>query len=271
MNNIFSPARVGSFLKKDLAESYRTILIVIGAVTGVLLVNVALNELPHLWNAGVHAAEMNGAPAGRAHDVYFSLILIIGGFIVSSRAFVEIHAKSRNHDWLMLPASMFEKYVVRLALTAVAWAIGTLVYYFLFSVVASGLVKVISGDFLPLFNPFTKQVWLLIANYVVLQSLFLFGSLYFKRSHFIKTVLVLTGQAILLGVIAAVVARILFGSVALQGGMENGDWSMIGEQMAGAGRVLWTIVQVAYWALLAPLFWSAGYIRLKETEVRNGV
>jgi len=277
MNKLFSVRRLLLLGRKELIESYRTLLIVIGAVTGALLINYAVGALPPLFNAAKASAFESSASTETTHFVYFSLVLFIGGFIITSRSFVEIHVKSRNHDWLMLPASLFEKYLVRVILTSIGVALVTVIYYFLFSLLVSGIAKLLSGSFIALFNPLSGRTWLLVANYLVAQSLFLAGAGYFKRAHFIKTVLALSVFAILLAIIAGVSVRLLFGEY-LSGAFAIDSSALAGPGMdllrgrlESAANLLWNVVRIAHWVIIAPLFWVFGYARLRETEVRNGV
>ncbi|HUX21342.1 MAG TPA: hypothetical protein VMW69_08880, partial [Spirochaetia bacterium] len=165
MKDLFSAKRLGRLFLKDLSEGYRTVLILVGAVTGVLLLNLLIGGLVggnDIESSGrlVHGSGVNST----THLVFFTVTLLIGGFILSSRAFPEIHAKNRNHEWLMLPASRFEKYLTRLVLTTIGVGIGTVVYFVLFTLLAAGLSALLFGRAYQIFNPFDGAVWMLVLN-----------------------------------------------------------------------------------------------------------
>ncbi len=254
-------------LRKDIEEGYRTFLAPIGAVTGVLFVVYCLRDLSGFRD---DAGTVSAATA-TVHMTPFVLLLFGGGLFLSSRSFVEIHTKARNAEWFMLPTQLFEKFLVRVLLATVGWAVGTIAYYFLFSLLASLLAKVIVGEFMVLFDPLTGKVWLAAADYVVVQSLFVFGAIFFKRNHFMKSVLAVSGAFLLLWILATVVEAIAFGQSA--GTVTIGGWNTfiaVRGKMESAAHTLFIVVQVVYWALLGPVMWTAGYRRLARTEVIDG-
>lgn len=274
MNRHLSGPRMGRLLLKDLVEDYRSIAIALGAITGVLLLNYLLSGIDA--NGSNRAVELFRSGGNTTlHLTYFALTLFIGGFIITSRSFVELHAKSRNHDWLMLPASPIEKFLGRLLLSSVGVGVGAVIYFFLFSLLGSGVHALVFGRAYPLFNPADGTVWLMVLHYIVLQSLFFAGAVYFKKAHFIKTVLVLTAFFFVLMLLVAGVARLVFWREFTQltagGSIANLDFSPIQARLESAGHVVSVISQVVYWAILAPVFWVFAYFRLAEAEVRNGV
>ncbi len=275
MNRYLSISRLGRLLTKDLTEGYRTIFVVVGAVTGVLLLNYlvgAVSDANSLHGGGIvpHSGENS-----TMHMVYFTLVLLIGGFIISSRSFMELHTKTRNHDWLMLPASTFEKFLSRLLVASVGVGVGSVVYFFLFSLLAGGLSALLFGRPYTIFNPFDGTVWMLVLRYVVLQSVFFAGAAYFKKAHFIKTVLVLSGFGFVLLLLTAGIARLVFwrefAHLVSGAGFANFDMSVLEPRLQSAGEIFLLVSRILFWAVLAPVMWVFAYLRLAEAEVRNGV
>lgn len=276
MNRYLSFRRIGRLLVKDLTEDYRGILIAVGAVTGILLLNYLLNGLGGSDNSLVRS---NGSIASASsnsalHMTYFTLTLFIGGFIVTSRAFLELHTKNRSHDWLMLPASPIEKYLSRLVLTSAGVAVGIVVYFTLFGLFGAGLMLLLFHRSYALFNPLDGAVWMLVLHYIVLQSIFFAGAVYFKKLHFIKTVLVLSGFGLLLLIVMVVTGRILFWKellLATHGSFAHSELAALEPLLKSAGRTAALVSRIVYWGLLAPIFWVIAFFRLHEAEVRNGV
>lgn len=275
MNRYLSFPRLGRLLKKDLTEGYRTIFVVVGAVTGVLLLNYLLGAVSDPNNLHGSSIVPHSGENSTMHMVYFTLVLLIGGLIISSRSFMELHTKTRNHDWLILPASTFEKFLSRLLMASVGVGVGAVVYFFLFSLLASGLSALLFGRPYTVFNPFDGTVWMLVLRYVVLQSVFFAGAAYFKRAHFIKTVLVLSGFAFVLLLLAAGVARLVFwrefAHMVSGTGFANFDISVLEPRLQSAGEILLLVSRILFWAVLGPVMWVFAYLRLAEAEVRNGV
>lgn len=277
MNRYLSFRRMGHLLVKDLSEGYRGILVVVGALTGIFLLNYLLNGLSGSQNSLVRPNGVVGFASSNSvlHMTYFALTLFIGGFIITSRAFLELHTTNRSHDWLMLPASPIEKYFSRLVLTSAGVAVGMVVYFALFSLFGSALMLLLFHRAYVLFNPLDGAVWLLVLNYVVLQSIFFAGAVYFKKLHFIKTVLVLAGFGLLLVLVTGGLAvRLFWGELLVlnaHGAIGQGELASVEPQLLSAGRTVAVILRIAYWGLLAPVFWIVAYFRLREAEVRNGV
>lgn len=272
MNDYLSGRRMGNFLLKDLVEGYRPLLIAAGAVAGVLLLNYVINALS---SQGATEMVRIGSTNSVTQMTYFGLTLFLGGFIISSRAFSELHVKNRNHDWLMIPASPIEKYLSRLALTTVGVGIGTVVFFFVFSILGAALTALLFGRPQPVFSPFDGRVWMLVLHYFVLQSIFFAAAVYFKKAQFIKTVLVVTAFAVGLMLLAAGALRLVFWKefpyLASENAFANFDFSVIAPRLQAAARTASVVATVFYWAVLAPVLWAFAYFRLCEAEARNGV
>lgn len=277
MNRYLSLHRVGRLLLKDLYEDYRGVLIAAGALTGILLLNYLLSGLSASDNSLVQPyGRFAYSPTNSVlHMTFFGLTLFIGGFLIASRAFSELHTANRSHDWLMLPASPIEKYLTRLILTSIGMAVGVVVYYSLFSLFGSALMLLLFHRSYALFNPLDGAVWMLVLNYIVLQSIFFAGAVYFKKHHFIKTVLVLAAFGVLLLLVSGGIALKLFWRELLflnsQGTIGRADFAHLQPTLLAVGKTTTVVLRIVYWGVLAPVFWVFAYFRLREAEVRNGV
>jgi hypothetical protein len=279
VSNYLSSRRIGLLFKRDLVESYRPSLIVAAAVFGVFLVIYLLSVFA--LSRGGNVTVQFGLDAHRSdlHLGLFGNLLFLGGFIITGRAFREVHSRIRNHDWLMLPASTLEKFGERWFVTSIGYAVAALAGYSLFSVVAAGVAIVLLNSSYALFNPLSRTAVLLCLNYVVAQSLFLLGAVYFRKNHFVKTVLVLIGSAMVLAVFASIVFRIVYRDY-FEGMVPNAVLTEIIEKIEQSARSR-SLERTAanfekaarwiYWALFAPIFLTIGFFRLRETEVKDGV
>jgi uncharacterized membrane protein HdeD (DUF308 family) len=268
--------RIAYLLKKDVVEIYRPAVLVSATVAGVLLV---VSLLICIFGDG-SAARASFPQGVQGHDVVFGLLLVLGGALITSRAFSEVHDRSRNHEWFMLPASTLEKFLNRLVLTSVGYSIIVIVGYFAATAITAGITLAVTGNHLGIFNPLDREVWQAVANYWLAQSIFLFGAAYFRKTHFVKTVLSVIVLAISLGIFTAIVLRIVFTgyfdglepTAELARLFENFDdrfiWFGWGERLA---RTLSVIANIIRWGVIGPLFWTLTYFRLRETEVSHGV
>ena len=273
-----SPRRVGQLFLRELAHGYRGLLIAAAAVAGGIIVVSAIGSL---------AMSMGGAPVGtiRGDGYYgfFTYLLFLGGCIVTSFAFREVWHSGSGIAYLTLPGSALEKLGVKLLLTSVGFAAGTLVLITAVAAASEALDRLVFGVGHGFFDPFTPAVAQAVVRYLVVQSCFLLGSIWFRKLAFIKTVLAILVIGVCLGILAMIALRIGMGSHlsslgGSSGAMRFGRWSF---QMNGTGlQDLFTpgskgygganafkIAAEALLIALAPASWAAAYFRLREAEV----
>ena len=243
--NIISIRRLGLHIKKEIYTKYRSGLIAIGAVTGILVV---IDLLPGML-AGKPQIP-NGA---------FYTIFILLGLFFSSRAFSEIHDEQEGLRYLTTPGSELERILTKLIVTNLIYIILGVIYFYLVTLLLKGMnlffFDVSGGEY-----SFQRDV---IKNYFVLHSVFFFGSVYFKSYQTIK--LLFSGFVIfiILTIYSVINTRIIFGSLhlnGLKGGLSFGKYP---EYFQG---IYDTLSFIFRWVLV-PYFWSLTYLRLKEQEV----
>jgi len=255
-NNFFNSKRFFLLLRNDLLRNYRTMLISAGAVAALYFVIT----LPKIFFS----------PGGTSPDFHLGLYpacLFIGGFILSSSAFSEIHHSRKSTSFFMLPASIFEKMVSKLLLTTIGYVLASVLLYYLLTVTSSGIAVIFTGWSFPAFNPFTKEILLSVAIYLVTQSMFLFGGLYFKKHPFMKILFSQFAITFVLSIIAFLVMRIVYRD--FFHGMRFIDEFMFNDMVSfeHLGNNLATIFKYLFWICFAPYFWILSYLRFGETEV----
>lgn len=261
-NNIISLRRLLYLLKRDILSNINTTLIVFGAVTAVIYLISALTAY-------------NRAPSGQLYFSLFTNLLFIGGLIVTSMIFKEMHRKETSQNYLLLPASNFEKFFSRLLISTVGVAAITLIGLTIISYLSEGINILIFSRHNQIFNPFTKMVWILMAHYFIAQSIFFLGAVYFRKYHFIKTINVIFLIQISVSIIAALFARIIFfdffeGFFRLNETSFQIRWDAL-KINPNTIKMLVTTGKLIYWLVPAPLFWTIAYFRLKEAEVKNAI
>ncbi len=260
--NIISPNRLLYLLKRDILSNINTTLIVFGAATAVIyLISVIM--------------AYNSAPSGQLYFSLFTNLLFAGGFIVTSMVFKEMHRKETAQNYLLLPASNFEKFFSRLLISTIGFALITVVGVTVISYLSEGVNSLIFKRHNVIFNPFTKTVWLLMAHYLVAQSIFFLGAVFFRRYHFIKTINVIFLIQLSLSIIAVLFIRIIFfdffdGFFGLNEISFQIQWDALKINPVTI-KVLFTTGKILYWLVPAPLFWTISYFRLKEAEVKNAI
>ncbi len=261
----FNVRRFGLLLKKDAFSVYRTAAVSAMAVSLVVI----LISLISVWSGDIDPA---------FHQIFFPTILILGGFIVTSRVFIDMHSSKTIHDWMMLPASLLEKHLSRLLASTILWILGALVGYSIISLVSEGLNGLIFGRGHLLFNPFAIEIWKTIPYYLVTQSIFFLGAAYFRKNHLIKTVLILALFALVLALVIALLGRVVFWDYfsgffipkeSMRIGTTGGPAQ--GAQIESFLQVMSVIGKTLYWGILAPFCWFLSYLRIREQEVRYAV
>jgi len=257
-NPQFSFRRLGLLLRREAALSWRGAAIAAASVAGFVLIVSLLS-----------AAGGSRAPV---YDGFFSLILFLGGWITASLVFRELRQTAQGIAYLTLPGSALEKVLSKLLVSAVGYAVGVTVLYTAVSVLSEGIDRLVVGSGHPLFDPLAVPVLEQLAIFVVTQSMFFLGSLWFRRSAFVKTWLAIIVYWIAFMVLAGIVARVLSAGLPWQGfSFQFGPSFQLNgsmQQQAFLDRIHPFVLagKVLFWAALAPVCWVTSWLRLREAE-----
>ena len=201
------------------------------------------------------------------HKIWFAIVVLGGGFLFTSVCCSELDTKPSRMNYLMVPASGFEKFLVKLLLSGPVYLIGVITIYWIFTKLVSALSGYYFNFQFDSFAPFSEFGWLIIKLYLVLQSVFLVGAIAFNRFSVVKTILSLNVLSIILGIIGFIFFRIIFwkyfnGFFSVDGGVPPPDENFINF----VEYSLWPAIQKIFWFGLAPLLWVVGYFKIKERE-----
>lgn len=272
MNNTFNINRFGLLLKRQWLDFGKIYLISLVVVIGVIIGFYAYSApLPSKANNFDYDSNLD-------MRFRYPLFLILGFLfisIVASSYFSLLGQKSRAILELMTPASTFEKFLTGVFYTAI---LSLLSYLILFYITDLAFVKYINAHLAEfkingdskkaiqpvesiaaqIFDDVNYRAFLrsFLAIPFLVTSVFLLGSIYFNRFHYIKTavsVMVFSGIATYLVVKAA--GLLTEGMVNVGPGKHQSDKDM-------AFLLIFLIT-----ALLTLIFWAIAYVRLKEKEV----
>lgn len=255
MTTVFNPSRVVVLMRHDLQPQLKSLLNGLLAAAGIAFGLMMLTSLNPANSAAFHAST-------------FSNLLFIGGYIVSSMAFSELQDEKRGLHYLMLPGSAVEKYIARLLLTSVGWVVAALVTYIAATALGAAVAQPLFGRSPGVFLPTSSDTWETIGYYLITQSAFVFGSVYFRKAAFIKTVAAAVAVALSIALIGLVVGRIAFADLfvgVLQTRANVAELVVTGPRFDGVIRAFDT-VRLTLLYVSAPFFWVVGVIRLGETE-----
>jgi magnesium-transporting ATPase (P-type) len=258
--NAFSFKRLTLLLRRDFSIGYKSVLIAMAAVGGFVILVSVLSTL--------------GRELGPIHEQMYVPLLFLGGYIVTSLIFKELHLNGQSVFYLTLPGSSLEKYLSKLLVTTVGYAFGSLFFYTAVSSAVEGINRLIFGYGHPFFNPFERSTMIFIAVYLVTQAVFLVGSVYFRKLAFIKTNLYLWLFGIVVAILVGVIGWLIFRDYAVDRHIELepyfqrlGDTGQLQGVLEPMAEKFWRVAKVLFWGVMAPVCWVVSYLRLRETEV----
>ncbi|MGK0363613.1 MAG: hypothetical protein ACI85O_000666 [Saprospiraceae bacterium] len=208
---------------------------------------------------------------GEFMNIWYGITLMFGGFYYTSIAFRELNRQDIGHLYLMTPASILEKFLSKWTLTTVGFVLAHLVIYTIFSMVALSIDSYSGHTYFNAFEPFGHIPVLLMKLYLTLSSLFLLGSVAFRKYEFFKIQLVLNLFGIVLTFIGAFLFRIIFNQYfeGMQFSPQMNNIVIEPEHTVKAfiEGPLWTALQFLFWLGLPLLLWTVAFFKLKEQEV----
>ncbi|MFA7125243.1 MAG: hypothetical protein WC129_04370 [Sphaerochaetaceae bacterium] len=207
------------------------------------------------------------------YEGLFPGFLFLGGFITTSVMFSDdMFSKRGQHAWMMLPASSLEKFLSKALLSAFAYPIALVLVFAGASAFTELFTLITVGDHFVMFNPLQAETWKMVLHFLVIQSVFLLGATYFRSVHFIKTVLAVGLIVTVAGLFAALIARIAFAPY-LQGFFSPKAFHLSADinDLMKTTQGLSIVVDIVYWALLAPFCWFTAYLRVKEVQATDAI
>jgi hypothetical protein len=266
--NLFNFRRVGLLFQRYFFERFRTELIYWGIMAIVFMFF-------------------------RNNFTAMMALVTVAGVFYAARFFKEIHHSANGIFYFMTPATQLEKLTVAIVMTTlyyfsmmmVVYVIGNLTGTFLSNMLAdtnffpnamfhhSSLQWKLfeEGGLLPLVTFASNSSDIeniritgsLFTVFLVNQSLFLFGSIYFKRNQAFKTFSGIILICILLSILISIEARLILGDAYFSGvDMVN----VQKEELAISFRKFAHAVKIFY-TLLPLYFWVVSYFRLTEKQV----
>jgi hypothetical protein len=232
-----------------------------------IAVIVANNILSLLFAKGVAFNE------GSA--MIWGIIIVGAGLILASQSFKGMHDGKAGTDWLLLPATPFEKYlavvvdylvIFPLAASAISMGLSAL-----FSVVAVA----IGGQGGKIWTPALMggfKAWLVYAS---VATLFIAGSASFRKVSLLKTIAVAAGYVLAMASLFFGLGWLVYkgnGFNSSNISFANGSISINGGSIpASVEEALTWIYRIACYAILPIFALVYGYFRVFEKEARDEV
>lgn len=273
MNQFFSFRRFSLLVSKHWADNKRRYSL---SVIGFILLLIVWFTLTILVESG---SPMNAEV--QILTFFFSLFGI--GAFYASQYFRDLGSRAKGVNFLLVPASAFEKILCSFLFTVVIFFSMFTAAFYLVDV----LMVTVADQFLTtedlarqggVVNVFTAAIRIfdgvsliyILIIFLTMQSIFVLGSVYFAKYSFVKTVI--TGFVVFFVLFCLI--YLLFVQL-----MPVGEYSMISltSYRIRTGGASDHLVQVPEWIGelvritlvygIAPFLWVASYYRLKEKQV----
>jgi len=257
MNNIFNFNRFGRLFIKHTVEHYKSYLMSLGVLIGVLALGV-----------GFYTYVIDDQPMNKAvQNGLFAIVLWLSGTIFTSNIFADMGDKKTAVPALTLPASHFEKFLV-----------GWIYSYVIFQIVFLAIFPTIIGLILntrhwpmrvEVFNSLHEPGvgWILLI-FAMMHGAAICGAIFFKKLHFIKTAFVFFIGLMVLTLINKPIVETLLG-INITAAIPFAQVNFFEGQTFYSILPL-TGIEVLFYSLtsaLALLLWAAAYLRLTEKQV----
>ena len=257
MNNSFSFSRLWLLIKKQWSDNARLYTLSALALIGLLTIIFIFWALVN----------------GRYYDeqdtfVIFFVLLFGAGLIFASSTFSVLSDKARGTYWLGIPATHLEKLLCGIFYSIVVFLVVYLLSFFAIQQITFMFIRLNPGNVIRQVQDFKEPTQALCYVFVALQSLFILGSVYFKRYAFVKTLL--AGLFIIFLYMLAgtfFIKNLLPNNIGMHG---LTSFSVNGENEMKVYRLspwIEEALSVLLKYLWAPVFWIATYFRLKEKEL----
>ncbi len=259
MNQILSLRRIGFLSRISIYNNWRMALISAGAVNGFILL---LAIIKAIFDSSVN------------YMSYLELPLFFTAIITASMAFLDLHNKNKNDDFLLLPASALEKTIVRLVGVSVVVPLFAIIVVTTAALISEIVRTLVFGLSFNMFNPFSLEVLMNWIYLIAVQSVFFLGAAWFKKAHAVKTALSVVVLTIILGLIAVLIFRIVFHQ-SFSNLFTFSDLSVFN----GIGEVrIWhyfhsltRILKILFTGVFPIFCWMTAWICVKETQSSDGI
>lgn len=140
----FSFERLALLTRNRLLEDLSPFLIALGAVAGLNLLSLILG-----------GAAFFDHPSRHSGQTAWSFLIWLGGVFLAGRAFAQMHNGRGGSDWILLPATPFEKYAAALVSYLVVYPVAAALAATGLSATLEGLAILLRGSRGVIFNPLT--------------------------------------------------------------------------------------------------------------------
>ncbi|MGC4103739.1 hypothetical protein [Ferruginibacter sp.] len=273
MNQFFSVRRFSLLVGKHWADNKKRYLL---AITGFIILLI-------VWFTFTMLVDGNKPMEEEMQLITFFFSLFGVGSFYASQYFRDLGSRAKGINFLLVPASAFEKILCSILYTVVLFFGVFLAAFYLVDVIMVAIANkfLVTNDPIQqtkVFNVFRAAIVPIdnhsrlnvVMIFFSLQSIFLLGSIYFSKYGFVKTVI--SGFVIFFLIFCVIF--LLYEHLMPEGDYKSGFLTSYEITTNGPDNHL---VQIPHWIgdilrfillyALAPFFWIVSYYRLKEKQV----
>ena len=211
----------------------------------------------------------------------YPIVVVIYCVVVTAFIFHDLNLPDKEIDYLMLPSSSLEKYLTKFLLTTIGFG---LLAGFALSINTMQVNFLNGGRYPTNYGKIIEpNYWKYLHGYLIIHSVFFFGSVYFRKMELAKVILTIISLMTIIYFFTQFLREI--GLVDL---MKLKEYLAIGysgfndeqnqiptiQSIAKLKDVYAEVESVSKWVmtyLLPPFLWILGFIRLREIEVKDGI
>ena len=256
MNNIFNTKRFGMLFIKHISEHYKTYLMAIAVLIGVMLLGGSF--IVYLIPGGIDK---------QVQTILFVPIFFLAGTIFTSTIFADFGDSKKAIAALTLPASHFEKFLVGWLVSYVIFSVVFISSFYTILIILLNL-KHVTNQHTEVFNVFAEPASSLFVVFTLLHSISFYGAILFKKFHFIKAAF---GFFICVGILTVLntyFVKALFGREVRPAVPFSNIVFFENDRFMDVRIARHEDVFVSYLIIIVSIiFWVATYYRLKEKQV----
>lgn len=245
--------RVGHLLNYELVLLRQPLLIGAGGIIAFILAISAMAS----------SFEPRGVVNINTMKTIFSLLVSFGGAIMASFSFHRISTKGGALNYLSIPASREEKFLVIFLSTAIFYPLGATIIFLFGELIAQMGWSVTGGDFnmyVPMMEDSFQSLKYALLSFYLMHSFYFLGSIIFKKYSFLKSTVAFFVISFLMWLIGVVIFFLVIGSF---GNIASYNFSIdnqtIEQYLGFIGQAIMVIIFVGLWAL--------SFLKFKKKEV----
>jgi hypothetical protein len=202
----------------------------------------------------------------------FGFCVTLAALFHSIDAFGKLRTTNSGIYYLMVPATIFEKYLAALLYSSIVTFIVYLSTFCFVHLLTISVFNLFSPVDLAYAFPNLNTIWEILKDMFFFQSLYFFGSILFRKNPFAKTTLIIVGSIVLVSIISGLIlknsgfgADVNFSHTYSFNGPMDGNFMDTFPMFDNFKLVIDTLI-VGSW-ILPFLCWTAAFFRLKTVQI----